>query len=1036
MAAPAIVGELVERFHAHRETYHGGQYHEAQLREDFLNPFFEALGWDVHNRKGYAEAYREVIHEDAIKIGGRTKAPDYCFRAGGGQRSFFVEAKKPSVDIGEAAGPAFQLRRYAWSAKLPVSILSDFEHLAVYDCRIRPDKTDKAATARIIYRHYTEYLDSWEELFGLFAPENIRRGSLERLVASKKIKKGTAEVDAAFLGEIESWRSELARNLALRNGDLSSRDLNFAVQRTIDRIIFLRICEDRGIEPYGALESLPNGPNIYRRLAERFQRADDRYNSGLFHFTAEKDRAEPPDELTLSLKIDDKPLKEIIQNLYFPESPYEFSVFPAEILGQVYEQFLGKVIRLTKGHQAKVEEKPEVRKAGGVYYTPAYIVDYIVKHTVGKLLEGGGEKAEGGKGKAEGGGADERSAAAGTAATPTQAARLRILDPACGSGSFLIGAYQYLLNWHRDWYVSDGAEKHARGRNPKLYRGPADDWRLTTAEKKRILLNNIYGVDIDSQAVEVTKLSLLLKVLEGESKETVNNQLRLLHERALPDLGANIKCGNSLIGPDFYQGWQLSLLDDEQRYRINAFEWKAEFPQVFKAGGFDAVIGNPPWVIAGYYAGSELDYLRRRYTSAEGKFDLYYLFLEFGTRLLKEAGCCGMIVPNKFFHTRAARKLRGYLAAERMIHTVIDFGYEKVFAGPTNYPCIILLQRTPSRKFRFARALGDLSIVESNEFAWKLYDDRPWHFADPRTKSMFTKMEDVGTPLETIVERFGTGVQTGADRILVIGRETPADHGLEKGILRPILRGRDVRRYHLSKRPKNVIFPYSTEGDEFAIFDEEKLRTRFKRAYQYLEDNKASLSKRVWFGKSATKLSGRWYGMMYLDSAWTFAKPHLLTPSLSNVSNFALGNGSLFATGTAGVTSIIPRRSDQSILYLLGLLNSSLMSFYATRHSPVFQGGYHKFSAPYLKNLPIRMIDFSNRADKSRHDRMVELVEAMLALHKKLSAARTEHDKTVLERQIAATDRQIDQLVYELYGLSDEEIAIVEQSALGRDLKL
>ena len=229
----------------------------------------------------------------------------------------------------------------------------------------------------------------------------------------------------------------------------------------------------------------------------------------------------------MRLAIDDKPLKEIIESLYYPDSPYEFSVLPTEILGQVYEQFLGKVIRLTKGHQAKVEEKPEVRKAGGVYYTPAYIVDYIVEHTVGKLLEGRTTLK-----------VVPQDAKTAKPLTPAQAAKLKILDPACGSGSFLIGAYQRLLDWHRDQYVADDAEKHARARNPRLYRGAAGEWRLTAAERKRILLNNIYGVDIDPQAVEVTKLSLLLKVLEGESKETVNNQLRFFHQRALPDLGA------------------------------------------------------------------------------------------------------------------------------------------------------------------------------------------------------------------------------------------------------------------------------------------------------------------------------------------------------------------------------------------------------------------------------------------------------------------------------------------------------------------
>ena len=253
--------------------------------------------------------------------------------------------------------------------------------------------------------------------------------------------------------------------------------------------------------------------------------------------------------------MDDKLLRDIIKGLYYPESPYVFSALPADILGQVYEQFLGKVIRLTEGHRAVVEEKPEVKKAGGVYYTPTYIVDYIVQTTVGQLLEG---------------------------KTPKQAAKLKILDPACGSGSFLIGAYEYLLKWHRDFYTKHDPAKWAKGPKPVLVQVGPGNWKLTIAERKRILLDNIFGVDIDTQAVETTKLSLLLKVLEGETQQSLQPVLRLFHERALPDLGDNIKCGNSLIGPDFYQQQQMPLLDDEERYRINVFDWHAEFPQVFR----------------------------------------------------------------------------------------------------------------------------------------------------------------------------------------------------------------------------------------------------------------------------------------------------------------------------------------------------------------------------------------------------------------------------------------------------------------------
>ncbi len=353
------------------------------------------------------------------------------------------------------------------------------------------------------------------------------------------------------------------------------------MRRIIDRIIFVRMCEGRGIEEYGRLQALLNGDRCYKRLVELFHRADEKYNSGLFHFQNERGRAEPPDELTPELKLDDKVLKDIIRRLYYPESPYEFAALPADILGQVYEQFLGKVIRLTAGHRAKVEEKPEVRKAGGVYYTPTYIVDYIVENTVGKLLEGKTPQEVG-----------------GLTATfkPAKNSRpLAILDPACGSGSFLIVAYQYLLDWYLKKYTEhDDPKRHASGARPRVYQTTVGDWRLTTPERKRILTTHMYGVNIDYQAVEVSKLSLLLKALEGETKETID-RLLFHKERALPDLANNIKCGNSLIDLDFWRSQRHLDFNEEESLRINAFNWHREFKAVMQHGGFDVVLGNPPW---------------------------------------------------------------------------------------------------------------------------------------------------------------------------------------------------------------------------------------------------------------------------------------------------------------------------------------------------------------------------------------------------------------------------------------------------------
>ena len=333
-----------------------------------------------------------------------------------------------------------------WSAKLPLSILTDFEEFSVYDTRVRrPRRTRRQRLGFSTFGTPTTSVAGRRLPTSLLATQSsqVRLTLMRRPTGAKR---GTDAVDESFLEEMESWRDALARTLALRNQDLGLRPLNSAVQKTIDRIIFLRICEDRGIEPYGQLMASLKGSNVYGRLAHLFRQADERYNSGLFHFRNEPGRDEPPDTQTLSLTIDDKTLKGIISNLYYPDSPYEFSVFSADILGQVYEQFLGKVIRLTPSHRAKVEEKPEVRKSGGVYYTPTSVVDYLVQNTVGSLL--------------------------GVASSPSKAASLKILDPACGSGSFLISAYQFLLDWHLAWYQEDGVDKHSKGRTAKVYEGP------------------------------------------------------------------------------------------------------------------------------------------------------------------------------------------------------------------------------------------------------------------------------------------------------------------------------------------------------------------------------------------------------------------------------------------------------------------------------------------------------------------------------------------------------------------------------------
>jgi len=963
MSIPPEISKLVERFDSQREAYQSGKYNEAQIRAEFIDPLFKALGWDIHNEQGNAEAYKDVVHEDAIKIGGVTEAPDLCFRIGG-TRKFFVECKKPSVNIKDDVHPAYQLRRYAWSAKLPLSILTDFDELAVYDCRAKPNKNDTSAIGRLMYFTSNQFAEKWDEFAAIFSREAILKGSFDKFAESTKGKKGTASVDNAFLEEIERWRDILARNIAMRNEKLSQRELNFSVQRIIDRIIFLRICEDRGIEPYGRLMTLRNGERAYPRLCEFFQRADERYNSGLFHFQSEKDRPEAPDELTLKLKIDDKVLKDIVGNLYYPESPYEFSVLPADILGQVYERFLGKVIRLTAGHQAKVEDKPEVRKAGGVYYTPTYIVDYIVKNTVGKLLEG---------------------------KTPRQAAKLKILDPACGSGSFLLGAYQFLLDWHLVQYVKE-PENWKKGREPKLYQHHKGGWKLTTAERKRILLNNIYGVDIDSQAVEVTKLSLLLKVLEGESQETITKQFELFHQRALPDLGSNIKCGNSLIGPDFYQSRQMDMFNEEDKYRINAFDWnddKQGFGQIIKSAGFDVVIGNPPWGAA--FSEPEKEYFAT-YSCFQGNHDSYLFFIERTDSLLKSGGMLSYVTPDSWIKIPQAMNLRRFVLKSFGVHSITILP-QNVFRGVSANCIIFLLVKgakatTCSVKLFFPSS--ELVKLGHGEF-----DDN--YTVNPGD---WTKSEDKQFQIYQTDE-----IARVINRVRV--RCSDAVNFLD------VMQG---------------IVPYSKEQHSQEIIQQRKFHAPRKLSDEY----------GPWIqGRTITR-----YQMTLKDVEYLRYGPWLHRPR--KVKYFQ-GDRILIQEITGGhpprisasyydkiayhdpgiISCLVVGNLD--IMFILGILNSKFLGWYHRHTSPKgMRSLFPKVLIGDIRSFPIPNLLMDNPADKSRHDRMVALVASMLDLYKKVQAARTPDEKTRLEREIAATDRQIDALVYELYGLTASEIDIVE----------
>ena len=1035
------ITELVEKFSHNLDEYKNPKYNETSVRIEFVNPFWEALGWDVHNKSGYAMAFRDVIHEDEVRVGHTTKAPDYSFRIGG-KRIFFLETKKPSVDLKHDPAPAFQLRRYAYSAKLPVSLLTDFEEFIIYDTRLKPSISDKPHVGRMLYFTFEDYIGQWEFIQSIFSKEAVMRGDFDRYIQDKRGKKPRAEIDRDFLNDLDSLRILLARNMALRNHGLSGRELNYAVQLTIDRLIFLRMCEDRGIEIQHTLQSLLNGERVYSRLVGIYYRADERYNSGLFHFSA-KD-GDNPDIITPTLSIDDKLLKDIIKKLYYPDCPYEFSVLPVEVLGNAYEQFLGKRISLTAGHHARIEEKPEVRKAGGVYYTPQYIVDYIVKNTVGKLLENN---------------------------TPQNVSSLRFLDPACGSGSFLLGAYRYLMDWHLDYYQKDYEKtgkipvspqttgKRARKSDPQaIFEGKGSEWHLTTTEKKRILLNNLYGVDIDANAVEVTKLSLLLKVLENENSETLNRQIGLWHERALPNLSDNIKCGNSLIGPDFYDNQQVALFDEEEALRINVFDWQTEFPEIFCPlitrkdtkeiiddgfRGFDAVIGNPPYIriqTMKEWAPKEVEFYKEKYKAAKsGNYDIYVVFVEKALNLLNADRCVGFILPHKFFNSQYGESLRDLIASGKHLAKVVHFGDQQIFKGATTYTCLMFLDKSGAESCEFMKVedlnawrIGEKSI--EGEIPNEKITNKEWNFVVGKGASLFERLRLMPKKLGDVADIF-VGLQTSADTvflfkdsqkeklptIIVPSKELGKSIEIESELLKTVVRSGEIGRYWVNPTA-TVLFPYEIIEGKFRLISESCFKSDFPKAWNYLLKNKRLLSERE-HGKF--KDIG-WY-QLYPKNLDTWEKPKIMLPyMITRLSAYYDEDNYYFVNVTTGGFGLTIKIGFGSQKYITSLLNSKLLDWFMKKVSTTFHGGYFAANKQFLVQLPVRIINFANPADKTRHDRIVALVEQMLDLRKKLSETRDPRTREQLQRRIDATDAQIDRLVYELYELTEEEIKVVE----------
>jgi type I restriction-modification system DNA methylase subunit len=944
----ARVKELVAIFQQNAPMYLSVRYAEADARKDFIDKFWIALGWDVNHEEQTDPYKQEVKVERGVATSEYRKRADYAFLAPNYRDvRFFVEAKKPHAGI-DTPLFYFQTIRYGWNSHVPISVLHDFEEMRVLDCRYKPDINTALGHAVLKYR-YTDYLNepSFRTIYHLFSREAVTNGSIQEFakglpkVSRKRAARGVGtdehqSIDESFLQELDDFREELARGYKRKNPELDGAALTEVTQRTLDRLVFMRFLEDKLIESEPLIANLLLKGKSWENFISTSRSLDRVYNGIIFkeHPLLDNDK----------FKADERVFDKISRSLSHRESPYDFNSIPIHILGSIYERFLGKVIVAT-AKQAHVEDKPEVRKAGGVYYTPEYIVRYIVENTVGRLVEG---------------------------KTPAQIQEMQFADIACGSGSFLLGVYDRLLRYHTDYYNRTKKNRDA-GIKAGCIQKEDGTLQLSLLQKRQILLNNIYGVDIDPQAVEVAQLSLYLKLLEDETIASAKSQQRALHAALLPSLSKNIVCGNSLIGWDILDG---KLFDSGEERKLNPMNFEDAFPEVMKRGGFDAIVGNPPW-------GAELaedakSYLLNRYPTVPSKTkDTYLYFVYRALQMLTSNGRFGFIIPNTWLLINNAADVRRDLL-NYSLDEIIDHG-DGVFKQATVESCTLILTNSRHRRdtcrvvrYRKGKRVVDhvvsKDIWRADEFCRIIIDLNQQTFQLLQKLKRNTKRFDEESEIIWGIKPYQVGYGEPPQTREVLERRifhAPKKLGEE---WKPLLVGSDVDRYLCE-------FP----GDQYIKY-------------------------------------GKW--LMYPSNESFMLQPKILLRQTSDSLRACYDDQRYYCQN-----SVFIIHSDTiNLKYLLALLNARLLQFVYSFANPQSSKVFAEVKPSVIKQLPI--ID----ADPIRHDRIIQLVDQMLEAKKQVASARTERDKTFYESKCATLDRQIDELVYELYELTLEEIALVESA--------
>ena len=981
---------LVQKYEQGKDVYRTARFNETQVRNEFLDPFFEILGWDIRNAAGKNTNEREVLLEESLKANAatHTKKPDYTFRLFG-ERKFFLEAKKPCVHIEREDDPAKQVRRYGFTAGLKISVLSNFEHLYIYDTSYPVEQNDTRVKAIIREYKYTDYEDAAEELLGYRGEESVYSGHFDEVWSKIEANVNHKSVDELFLQQINDWRLMLGKEILRNNPSIEMEELGDVVQSYINKILFLRVCEDRNIETYQSLLRIADH-NSHLDLIAKFKAADSRYNSGLFE-------EKLSDEIIGNVSSS---FWSIIRELYFPQSPYSFAVLSSDILGKIYEIFLSQRLAVVDG-QLSIVNKPE-NEDRDIVTTPNFIVREILRQTMKDNF---------------------------AHLTDEQILSLKCADIACGSGAFLLETFQLLCDALVDFYTLTD--------NSKLIQTDINTYKLKFEIKRNVLTKCIYGVDKDFNAVEACKFGLLLKLLEGEDDSTIAT-----FHPVLPNLDENIFYGNSLL--------ESSDVPSNQVEEINPFDFgelKFDYivgnPPYMKTEDIKVFTPKEHKLYPKRYKSAYKQY-DKYFLFVERAFKLLKENGAMGyivpSKFMKVGA--GKELRN-FISTHKSIKAITSFGAHQVFSDKSTYSCIVVLQNKEN----------DSFKYSEVDSLAkwkvrDLTSFSENERNVSRLGEETWVLCSDRLQSILNHITTQSLPLGEIVgdDYIFNGIQTSANKVYIFQPESEDRqyyyfkynkqlYQIEKKVTKPYFKtvsGDDsLNTYRTFKPNARVIFPYKRRADgKLDVIKLNTIQRKYPYLYNYLSVIKPELDRPDRDIKPTPSTANEWhrFGRHQSLEACEISEK-IIVGVLAQANKYAVDtNGTLVSSGgTAGYCLIsIPTDSQYSIYYIQAILGSIQGEWLASLYGEIFRGGFIARGTKVLKQIPVRTIDFDNPTDAAAHNEIVERQKKLISLGDRIAAAGNNVRKaTPLKRQFELLKAEQQQAINNLYGMTEEEVSLI-----------